>query len=55
MINFKVMSRTVGPILLLEALMLLPAAGISLFDGDMREVYGKIIETYLKTKYERLG
>ena len=39
MINFKVMSRTVGPILLLEALMLLPAAGISLFDGDMREVW----------------
>lgn len=36
--NFKIISRTVGPILLLEALMMLPAMGICIYDGDRVEV-----------------
>ena len=36
--KFRIISRTIGPILLLEALMLLPAAGICLFDGDRVEL-----------------
>ncbi len=32
--NLKVLSRTIGPILVMEALMMLPAFGICLYDGD---------------------
>lgn len=34
MTNFKVISRTLGPILLLEVLMMVPALCICLYDGD---------------------
>ena len=35
MSNLKVIGRTIGPILLLEALMMVPAASICLYDGKM--------------------
>ncbi|MBQ8599371.1 MAG: TrkH family potassium uptake protein [Oscillospiraceae bacterium] len=36
---FKIISRTIGPILLLEALMMLPALGICLYDGEPQVVF----------------
>lgn len=36
---FKIISRTIGPILLLEALMMLPALGICLYDGERQVAF----------------
>ncbi len=40
--NFKVISRTIGPILILEALMLIPAAGICFYDGDVAAFWATV-------------
>ena len=43
MSNLKVIGRTIGPILLLEALMMVPAASICLYDGKMAAFQGFLL------------
>ena len=47
MSNLKVIGRTLGPILLLEALMMVPAAGICLYDGSVGAFQGLLLTMVL--------
>ena len=47
--NYKMMSRFIGQMLLIEAAFMLPALLISVLDGDENAVYGFLAATAITT------